>query len=246
MANVHNTRSDFVFKVILVGDSGVGKSALITRFADDTFNASFLSTIGIDFKIRHLRVDNAVVKLNVWDTAGQDRFRYALPDSFILFYVLINHYYLLFRSIIASYYRCADVVLIAYDTTNERSFRNVKYWLDEVNNHLRGWDTKAPPVMKVLVGTKKDLTQKDEKTYETSLKIRKEAEKFAKDNNMLFWETSSKTSANVDQLFYQIAYDMKNIKGARPKIGRTGLKKKKILLNTSGLEDNNNNRGCLC
>ena len=76
MANLHHTRSDFVFKVILVGDSGVGKSALITRFAEDTFNTSFLSTIGIDFKIRHLRVDDdTVVKLNVWDTAGQDRFR---------------------------------------------------------------------------------------------------------------------------------------------------------------------------
>lgn len=69
------TEYDYLFKVLLIGNSGVGKSSLLLRFADDVFNDNFMPTIGVDFKIRTIDVDQKTIKLQIWDTAGQERFR---------------------------------------------------------------------------------------------------------------------------------------------------------------------------
>ncbi|XP_021344297.1 ras-related protein Rab-1B-like [Mizuhopecten yessoensis] len=87
---------DFLFKYLLIGDSGVGKSSLLLRFADDVFSDTYISTIGVDFKIRTVDVDNKVVRLQVWDTAGQDRF----------------------KTITASFYRGAHGIMLVYDVTD--------------------------------------------------------------------------------------------------------------------------------
>ncbi|CAI0462158.1 unnamed protein product, partial [Linum tenue] len=99
-----NFDSDYLFKLLLIGDSGVGKSCLLLRFADDSYIESYISTIGVDFKIRTVEQDGKVIKLQIWDTAGQERF----------------------RTITSSYYRGAHGIIIVYDVTDEESFNNVK------------------------------------------------------------------------------------------------------------------------
>jgi len=123
---------DYVFKLVLIGDSGVGKSCLLLRFADDTYTESHISTIGVDFKIRTIQLDGKTIKLQIWDTAGQERF----------------------RTITSSYYRGAHGIIVVYDTTDAQSFEAVKTWLHEIDRYA------SENVNKLLVGNKSDLTNK--------------------------------------------------------------------------------------
>eukprot|EP01059_Diplonema_ambulator_P000039 TRINITY_DN1002_c1_g1_i1.p1 TRINITY_DN1002_c1_g1~~TRINITY_DN1002_c1_g1_i1.p1 ORF type:complete len:204 (+),score=59.55 TRINITY_DN1002_c1_g1_i1:53-664(+) len=123
---------DYLFKLLLIGDSGVGKSCLLLRFADDTYTESYISTIGVDFKIRTIDLDGKTIKLQIWDTAGQERF----------------------RTITASYYRGAHGIIIVYDVTDLETFTNVKTWLKEIEKYA------TDNVSKLLVGNKSDMVVK--------------------------------------------------------------------------------------
>uniref|UniRef100_A0A453M9K3 Uncharacterized protein n=2 Tax=Aegilops tauschii subsp. strangulata TaxID=200361 RepID=A0A453M9K3_AEGTS len=94
---------DYLIKLLLIGDSGVGKSCLLLRFSDGSFTTSFITTIGIDFKIRTVELDGKRIKLQIWDTAGQERF----------------------RTITTAYYRGAMGILLVYDVTDEASFNSM-------------------------------------------------------------------------------------------------------------------------
>jgi len=120
---------DYFFKILLIGDSGVGKSCLLLRFADDSWTDSHISTIGVDFKIKTLNCDGKVIKLQIWDTAGQERF----------------------RTITSSYYRGAQGIILVFDCTDMESFNNVKQWLGEIDRYA------CENVNKLLVGNKVDL-----------------------------------------------------------------------------------------
>ncbi|XP_058453854.1 ras-related protein Rab-35 isoform X3 [Malaya genurostris] len=106
---------------------GVGKSSLLIRFSDNTFSGSYITTIGVDFKIRTVVINEERVKLQIWDTAGQERF----------------------RTITNTYYRGTHGVIVVYDVTNGESFANVKRWLQEI-------ESNCDVVNKVLVGNKND------------------------------------------------------------------------------------------
>lgn len=131
---------DYLFKLLLIGDSGVGKSCLLLRFADDSYTDSYISTIGVDFKIRTVELDGKVIKLQIWDTAGQERF----------------------RTITSSYYRGAHGIIVVYDVTDQDSFNNVKQWLNEIDRYA------SETVQKLLVGNKCDMVSKKVVEFETA------------------------------------------------------------------------------
>merc|ERR1712071_428819 len=122
---------DYLFKLLLIGDSGVGKTCVLFRFSEDAFNSTFISTIGIDFKIRTIELDGKRIKLQIWDTAGQERF----------------------RTITTAYYRGAMGILLVYDVTDESSFNNIKNWIRNIEQ------LASDNVNKILVGNKADMDE---------------------------------------------------------------------------------------
>jgi Ras-related protein Rab-1A len=100
---------DIVYKLIIIGNTSVGKSSLLSKFVDNVFSESFLPTIGVDFRIKNMEVEGTKVKLQVWDTAGQERF----------------------KSILTSYYKGAHGVIVVFDITDKASFQNVVNWVNE-------------------------------------------------------------------------------------------------------------------
>merc|ERR1711953_481928 len=127
-----SSKFDTTIKLLLIGDSGVGKSCLLLRFSEDAFNATFISTIGIDFKIRTIELDGKKVKLQIWDTAGQERF----------------------RTITTAYYRGAMGIMLVYDITNEKSFENIKNWIRNIEEHA------SADVEKMILGNKCDMNDR--------------------------------------------------------------------------------------
>lgn len=102
---------DLLLKILTIGDSAVGKTCLLMRYANDTFSPTFITTIGIDFKVKYADVDGRRIKLQLWDTAGQERF----------------------RSITSSYFRGAQGAILVYDVTNPDSFQHVLGWLEDLD-----------------------------------------------------------------------------------------------------------------
>ncbi len=104
---------DMQIKILMIGDSGVGKTCLLLRYVNDSFYPTFITTIGIDFKIKNIIVDGKRIKLQIWDTAGQERF----------------------RTITTSYFRGAQGILLIYDVTDRQTFLSIRNWVSQVQMH---------------------------------------------------------------------------------------------------------------
>eukprot|EP01061_Rhynchopus_euleeides_P012432 TRINITY_DN2208_c0_g1_i1.p1 TRINITY_DN2208_c0_g1~~TRINITY_DN2208_c0_g1_i1.p1 ORF type:complete len:213 (+),score=83.26 TRINITY_DN2208_c0_g1_i1:171-809(+) len=120
---------DILLKVVVIGDSGVGKSCMLHRYTEDTYEPDYIATIGVDFKVDTFERQGKVVKLQLWDTAGQERF----------------------RTIITTYYRSAHCVMLCYDVTDRETFAHLQRWVKEVEEYARD------NIPFVLVGLKADL-----------------------------------------------------------------------------------------
>ena len=132
-----DVKEDYKLKVVVVGDSGVGKTNLIKRFVTNTFSANSKATVGVEFISKSYRINDQVFKIEIWDTAGQERY----------------------KSITAAYYKGAKGALIVYDTTQKTSFENIDKWMSEIKE-------KSSKDMKLMIiGNKIDL--KDERQVET-------------------------------------------------------------------------------
>ncbi|XP_069088776.1 ras-related protein Rab-3B [Pleurodeles waltl] len=120
---------DYMFKLLIIGNSSVGKTSFLFRYADDTFTPAFVSTVGIDFKVKTVYRNDKRVKLQIWDTAGQERY----------------------RTITTAYYRGAMGFILMYDITNEESFTSVQDWATQIKTY--SWDNAQV----ILVGNKCDM-----------------------------------------------------------------------------------------
>ena len=122
-------QKEFIYKILLLGDSSVGKTCFLMRYTDNTFQDIHMSTIGLDYKLKNVQLeDGKMVKIQVWDTAGQDRF----------------------RSITKNYYKGAHGIILIYDVTENKSFENVKNWMNQIKEEV------SNRVTIVLVGNKID------------------------------------------------------------------------------------------
>mmetsp|Transcript_5706 Transcript_5706/g.11620 ORF Transcript_5706/g.11620 Transcript_5706/m.11620 type:complete len:205 (-) Transcript_5706:160-774(-) len=160
----------YLFKYIIIGDTGVGKSCLLLQFTDKRFQPVHDLTIGVEFGARLINIDQHQIKLQIWDTAGQESF----------------------RSITRSYYRDAAGALLVYDVTRRESFNHLSRWLEEARQNGN------PNMTIMLIGNKSDLEHRRAVTFA-------EGEAFAKENNLVFLETSAKSAANVETAFINTA-----------------------------------------
>ena len=126
-------KKEILYKILLLGDSSVGKSCLLKRYTDNTFLDIHISTIGLDYKLKEVKLkDGKTVKVQIWDTAGQDRF----------------------RAITKNYYKGAQGIALIYDITNQITFENVRKWIDQIKEEV----SEKVPI--ILVGNKIDIVER--------------------------------------------------------------------------------------
>lgn len=158
---------DYLFKIVIIGDSGVGKSNLLLRYTSNEFIEDSRSTIGVEFATKNIQIDDCFIKAQIWDTSGQERY----------------------KAITSAFYRGAVGALLVYDITRKPSFEHINQWLKELREHTE--DT----IPLVLVGNKVDLA--DVKRAVST----EEAAGYAKEVDMLFFETSAYDATNVRLAF---------------------------------------------
>jgi len=157
---------DHLFRYIIVGDMAVGKSCILLQFTDNKFRHQHELTIGVEFGAKTIEINGKQIKIQIWDTAGQEAF----------------------QAITRTYYKGAIGALLVYDITRRETFTHVTKWLDDVRTN------SSKNVTVILIGNKKDLEDKRQVSYE-------EGEAFAKENGLMFLETSAKTAYNVVESF---------------------------------------------
>ena len=137
------TDCDFVVKAVIIGDSGVGKTNILLRYCDNCFKPAYSSTIGVDFKIKTLQVEELKIKLQIWDTAGQEKF----------------------KNLSTTFYKGALIIILTYAIDQASSFNNVENWIKQIHEH------SSPEVSIFLVANKSDLLEARKVQLESGAKL---------------------------------------------------------------------------
>lgn len=169
------SRKKVLLKVIILGDSGVGKTSLMNQYVNKKFNNQYKATIGADFLTKEVMIDDRLVTMQIWDTAGQERF----------------------QSLGVAFYRGADCCVLCYDVTTPQSFKNLESWRDEFLIQASPRDPENFPF--VVIGNKVDLADS------RAVNARRATQWCQEKNNIPYFETSAKEAINVEQAFQTIA-----------------------------------------
>jgi small GTP-binding protein len=192
---------EYVIKILTLGDSGVGKTSIIQKFINEKFNQSMLSTIGVDFQSKVIIIDNIKVKLKIWDTTGQERF----------------------KTLTSQYYNGADGALLIFDITSKMTFDRISFWMNELNEKK-----KLNELGLLLIGNKIDLN--DKRTVD-----KEEAEIFARENNINYYETSASKNININNVINDIAKQCLNIiKKNEERNYENSMNEKKMIIENIG------------
>ncbi len=203
--------NNYIFKILLIGNAAIGKSSLLLRYCEDTWDPTYNSTIGVDFKIKNIIIKDSNIKLQFWDTAGQERF----------------------KTIVSSYYRNIQAIVIMFDLTNFDSFVDINKWIEERNKYC------SSSVLTFFVGTKADLKKQIVVTQDI-------IDNLCTQHNSIYIETSAKDNINVNQVFETICIKLLSLYKTMPllqinkieKPAKNQTKSNDILL--SSPDDSNN------
>ena len=154
------------YKIVIIGDQHVGKTSILSKYKYETIEENYAPTIGIDFLTKNVFLEDKTIRLIMWDTAGQERF----------------------KSLIPSYLKNANSIILTFDITSKNSFNSLNKWLEDIKNHVQDG------VFIVLCGNKIDLNNKRQVSFE-------DAKKFAKDKDLIYVETSAINGDGIKNLF---------------------------------------------
>lgn len=167
---------DYLFKTIIVGDPGVGKTSITLRFATGIFRERYLPTIGVEFSVKDVKVDDKHVKLQLWDTGSHDRFSYIRP----------------------MYYRGSFGVLLVFDLTSKTSFEHLDKWFKEVYSNCDGL------IPAILVGNKIDLEDDREVTHEEAVEYTKQKIEEYGLKTLPYYEVSAKENKHINDIYLHL------------------------------------------
>ncbi|KAL4237855.1 Ras-related protein Rab-15 [Mactra antiquata] len=195
-------RYDHLLRLLLVGETGVGKTCILCRFASGDFVESHISTIGIDFKMKTIDIEGKTVKTQIWDTAGQERF----------------------EAITKQFYRRAQGILLVFDICSRKSYEAIPKWLDHVRQFCK------ENVVITLIGNKSDRIEQRQVPYV-------EAQMFADENSINYFEVSARNRNNVDKPFMDMCRDILTVVENE---GEPDKENTSVLIDTPAQTDANN------
>ena len=202
MQRSNEEQYDFLFKLVLVGDMNVGKTFLLARYIKGSMPSTTGPTIGVEFATKIVALEGGgTVKAQIWDTAGQERY----------------------RAITTAHYRRVVGALLVYDVCQEKTFQNVKRWLDELKEHA------DPDIIIMLVGNKYDLVEDRPQTRAVPVETAKE---YAKANGMLFSETSATKGTHVKETFETLLNEISRRRTSEPSVTKTYAEGNRLQMTT--------------